>query len=212
MVDLVNALMSIYTKAFEELNRLLKNEIQTQEYKRQADAIKLQRKSEFELQQQQTIIEKRSKRITDLKSRVESVFDESNYKLKIQKLSWKLLPKEKWTVEDVVKIFRTYSFKRWQNATFDESRLRKIINVLKPNVCYIGEDEFEGYVVFCFNQTEKVVMECPIIGNAVYVINGNWQEITKLSKREAKHRYTNCIKTINHNETWLERLQLLIKD
>ena len=207
LINFVVEVFSTYSKAIEEVNKLGQIETRAQEYKRQADATKLQRKVELELQRQQSIIE----RIADLKKKIETIFDESNYSLKIEKLPWELLPKEKWTVEDVVKIFRTYSFKQWQDATFDESRLRKIINVLKPNVCYIGEDEFEGYVVFCFDQTEKVVMECPIIGNAVYVINGNWQEITKLSKREAKHRYTNCIKTINHNETWLERLQLLIK-
>lgn len=208
LINFVVEVFSTYSKAIEEINKLVQIETRAQEYKKQADATKLQRKVELEFQRQQSIIE----RIANLKKKIDNIFDQSEYSLKIEKLPWILLPKEKWTVENVVKIFRTYSFKRWQNATFDEGRLRKIINVLKPNFCYIGEDEFEGYVVFCFDRTEKVVMECPVVGNAVYVISGNWQEITKLGKREAKNRHTNCIKTINHNETWLERLQLLIKD
>ena len=53
-------------------------------------------------------------------------------------------------------------------------------------------------------------MECPIYGNATYVINSgkySWQEIAKNSKLEARTEYSEQVTVINHSETWLERLE-----
>lgn len=175
--------------------------------------------SQKNLKRIEETIEKCREYIMFLQNRNKDIFDnlsvdleskESPPSLKIKKLSWKLLPKGQWATEQIIQIFKNCNFKgsKWQNVEFDETRLRKIQNHLKPSVCYVGEDEFKGYVVFCFDWTEKVVLECPFFGNAIYVINGEWQEITRLSKWEARHKYSKQVTRIVHAETWLNRLRL----
>ncbi len=54
------------------------------------------------------------------------------------------------------------------------------------------------------------MLECPIYGNAIYIIKrgkSTWQEIAKATKWEARTKYSDQIKVINHSETWLERLE-----
>jgi hypothetical protein len=123
----------------------------------------------------------------------------------IKEISWELLPKGEWETEGFLKIFKGYG---WSEEDFDESRLKTIINKLKPSICFIGKEKFQGYqgyVVFGFNWTEKVVLECPKYGNAIYIINDRWKEITKLSKWEA--RQLPEVTDIRHSGNWFELLK-----
>jgi len=132
-------------------------------------------------------------------------------KLVTEYMSWKLLPKGEWFFRHLSNHFRHLnSTKKWKNNFFDETRLQKIEKNLYPNKCFIGKDEFEGYVVYCFDWTGNVVLECPIYGNAIYIIkqgNSSWQEIAKATKWEARTKYSHQVKIINHSKTWLERLE-----
>lgn len=67
----------------------------------------------------------------------------------------------------MIKTFKGYG---WSKDEFDESRLTQIIKLLNPTICYIGKEKFQGYVVFGFDLSEKVVLECPKYGNAIYII------------------------------------------
>ena len=87
---------------------------------------------------------------------------------------------------------------------------KKIEKTLRPNKCFVGKGEFEGYIAYCFDWTESVILECPIYGNAIYIIKRGkftWQEIAKASKWEARTEYSAQVKVINHSNTWLERLE-----
>lgn len=133
-----------------------------------------------------------------------------NY-IKVERLSWELLPQGEWLFTELQNHFkRLSSTNKWRNKPFDENRLQKIEKFLKPNKCYIGNDEFEGYVVYCFNWTNSLILECPIYGNAIYIIKKgefSWEEIAKATKWEARTKYSNQVKVINHRDTWLERLE-----
>ena len=37
-------------------------------------------------------------------------------------------------------------------------------NSLGPDACYVGADEFDGYVVFTFPGTRKALLERPVYG------------------------------------------------
>ncbi len=91
-------------------------------------------------------------------------------KLEIEKVHWKLLPQGEWIFTELQIHFRRLSLtKKWKNKSFDEERLLKIEKNLKPNKCFIGKDEFDGYVVYCFEWSQNVILECPIYGNAIYI-------------------------------------------
>jgi len=131
--------------------------------------------------------------------------------LVVEKLSWQLLPEGEWLFSELTNHFRQLNtIPKWKNKPFDEERLRKIEKFLKPKKCYIGKDEFDGYVVYCFNWTQHILLECPVYGNAIYIIKQGkftWQEIAKATKWEARTKYSSQVKVINHSETWLERLE-----
>ena len=120
----------------------------------------------------------------------------------VKEIFWDLLPQGEWKTEGLIKTFKGYG---WSKDEFDESRLTQIIKILNPTICYIGKEKFQGYVVFGFDLSEKVVLECPKYGNAIYIIEDNWQEITKLSKWEA--RQLSQVTVIRHSDTWFERLK-----
>jgi hypothetical protein len=131
------------------------------------------------------------------------IFADSSQIMVIKEIFWELLPKGEWETEGFLKIFKGYG---WSEEDFDGSRLTKIKNTLDP--CFIAKGKFQGhqgYVVFGFNWTEKVVLECPKYGNAIYIINDRWQEITKLSKWEA--RQLPEVTVIRHSDTWFKRLK-----
>ncbi len=117
--------------------------------------------------------------VENLKESRNRIFVGSTQKMIVKEIFWDLLPQGEWKTEGLIKTFKGYG---WSKDEFDESRLTQIIKILKPTICYIGKEKFQGYVVFGFDLSEKVVLECPKYGNAIYIIEDNWQEITKLSK------------------------------
>ena len=144
-----------------------------------------------------------SKEVVDhLKDSKNRIFAGSKQKMVVKEIFWDLLPQGEWKTEGLIKTFKGYG---WSKDEFDESRLTQIIKILKPTSCYIGKEKFQGYVVFGFDLSEKVVLECPKYGNAIYVIEDDWQEITKLSKWEA--RQLSQVTVIRHSNTWFERLK-----
>ena len=140
--------------------------------------------------------------IENLKESRDRIFAGSRQKMIVKEIFWDLLPQGEWKTEGLIKTFKGYG---WSKDEFDESRLTQIIKTLKPTICYIGKEKFQGYVVFGFDLSEKVVLECPKYGNAIYIIEDNWQEITKLSKWEA--RQLSQVTVIRHSDTWFERLK-----
>ena len=144
--------------------------------------------------------------LTDLQSTKERIFADSKQMI-VKEIFWDLLPQGEWKTEGLVKTFNSYG---WSKDEFDENRLRQIIESLNPSICYVGKEKFQGYVVFGFDWTKKVVLECPKYGNAIYIIEDDWQEITKLSKWEA--RKLNEVTVIRHNETWFSRLKSNLKN
>jgi hypothetical protein len=140
--------------------------------------------------------------IENLKESRDRIFAGSRQKMIVKEIFWDLLPQGEWKTENLIKTFKGYG---WSKDEFDESRLTQIIKILNPTICYIGKEKFQGYVVFGFDLSEKVVLECPKYGNAIYIIEDNWQEITKLSKWEA--RQLSQVTVIRHSDTWFERLK-----
>lgn len=65
---------------------------------------------------------------------------------------------------------------------FDQDRLDKV-KLLVPKQRYIGIDGFDSYSIFTFAYTSKALMECPIVGNAIFVIGSDlaeqWQKMNK---------------------------------
>lgn len=125
------------------------------------------------------------------------------------KLPWKLLPPGEHLFPRILAHFERLA-RHSRHAAYDFDRLRQI-NSLRPDSVYLGTDEFKGYAVFYFNNSSTAVLECPVSGNAIYIIKGNWQRLSQLSKSELLSQFPRQVKRVIHNGWWFYRLKSLLK-
>jgi len=99
--------------------------------------------------------------------------------LPTHRLPFTLLPPGTWDIRQVVEHYHQiarHDVNGWNARDLDPTRLEKIAR-LRPVRCYVGKDSWTGYVVFEFSHTKQVVLECPIEGNATYVLSGDWRRM-----------------------------------
>jgi hypothetical protein len=102
----------------------------------------------------------------------------------IKRLNWKLLPPGK------------YPFLRTKEALSEflvslsegdrpvvEDRI-KTITKLEPDLLGVGLGGFKDYVVFGFTKKNRYVLESPRLGNATYIFDKNWEELSTKTKKE----------------------------
>ena len=69
-----------------------------------------------------------------------------------------------------------------------------------------GKAGFYGYMAIMFPHTEKVVLECPVEGNAIYVLDSGEDRLLRMSKRQL--RESGEAKRIFHTgDDWYRRLK-----
>jgi len=79
------------------------------------------------------------------------------------------------------------------------------VSSLDPEQCYVGKDEFEGYIVFTFAHTPNALLECPVFGNAIYIINSDWERLSRMTKQEL--RRSPEVTRIIHKPNWFQRVK-----
>lgn len=127
----------------------------------------------------------------------------------VKRLAFELLPPGSWSINDVIDYYRreaAYFPCDLAGRAIEWQRLTEI-KVLRPKECYIGTDSWLGYVVFTFDYTSKVVLECPIEGNATYVLSTRWQSMVKFTKRELRENYPGQYVKVVHKGCWLGRVK-----
>ena len=77
---------------------------------------------------------------------------------------------------------KRHSDRRWEKSRLDYLLRLGPIRVIK------GQKDFDGYLVFIFEQVPFAVLECPTVGNAIYLLKGDWMGLSKLSKGELLDR------------------------
>lgn len=87
------------------------------------------------------------------------------------------------------------------------------INRLNPEFTAIGNQGFNGYIVFGFPEKSTYVFESAFYGNAIYVFNEDWESLSKKTKAEILNAKLQ-IDRITHNgerANWLKRLGEILK-
>lgn len=141
--------------------------------------------------------------VVRLRRRVQRYFVPEVEMIQVQ---WDAVPSGTAPIESVKRI---YAEKQRQTPSikYDESRLEKA-KTLKPNKGYMGRQKSEGYVIFTFDYTQKALMECPIYGNAIFVINSNLEpeRWLKMNKQELIE-HPDVTKIPHRGENWFERVK-----
>jgi hypothetical protein len=134
-----------------------------------------------------------------------AAFKERQRAMTPSKLYWRLLPSGE---PPFPKLLEYYEIRQRANpgVVYDITRLRAVHSLL-PTRIYVGADEFDGYVVFLFSVPSYAVLECPLRGNAIYVIRRDWQQLSKLTKSELLERHSDDIVRIVHSGDWFVRLK-----
>lgn len=100
---------------------------------------------------------------------------------------------------------------RTKGEIYDKQRL-KFIHDFQPDRLYVGRESFEGYVVFIFGFSNVALLECPKLGNALYVMNiNNWKELSQLSKTELLTNHRKEVQRLIHSgDGWRHSIKRLL--
>ena len=95
-------------------------------------------------------------------------------------LPWELLPPGQLTREGVLDHYERLARAHPERGYLPE-RILKALS-LGPVRWSKGRKGFRGYVVFEYPGTERVLLECPMCANAIYVLGGHWRRLSRESK------------------------------
>jgi hypothetical protein len=87
---------------------------------------------------------------------------------------------------------------------FDQDRLDKVL-ALPWEDWRPGTAGKYGYSIFTFAHTEKVLLECPVYANAIYVLNNGADRLLEMNKQELIA--SDKAERIFHTGPWYERLK-----
>jgi len=119
------------------------------------------------------------------------------------RLPWRVLPPGELTLERVLAHYERLARER-PGQHFEPERIEKAFS-LDPNAWWEGHAGFGGYVVFEYPGTDRVLLECGVYGNAIYVLGPRWQELSRRSKREVMEDPSS--RRIPHRGEWFATLK-----
>lgn len=126
---------------------------------------------------------------------------------RIQRLPhWRLLPRPPRDPLQFREYLRTHGVGASHSAE-DLERLELVMS-LGPEQVALGEAEFLGYFAFIFDDSTLTVLENTLVGNAIYVLDSNWQA---LSQRRKSELLNDGWQRIVHKGDWFERLSLEVR-
>jgi hypothetical protein len=140
--------------------------------------------------------------------------DVRSVQIPTQRLPFVLLPPGTWNIQHVVGHYRNLSDDvnggGFRSRSIEWTRLKQIES-LRPLRCHVGRDSWLGYVVFEFASFKRVVLECPIEGNATYVLSGDWKRMVSYTKGELRERFARRYEKVVHKGDWLARVRQALR-
>ncbi len=127
----------------------------------------------------------------------------------VQHLSWRVLPPGEWAFSEIQAHFEGLR-REHRDLPWDLGRL-DFARKLKPIETWIGEDEFDGYVIFVFSGTSAALLDHPLKGNACYILRRNWRDLCRFSKVELLTRYPKAVERVVHRGNWGKRIRRALK-
>lgn len=128
----------------------------------------------------------------------------NGYLIKLQKVNWVILPSGRIGFKKLMEYYSAFSIAN-PNRRLDLNRIKTIMSY-KPIEIYVGENEFTGYSAFIFKNQKWTVLENPEIGNATYLIKGDWEYLSQQSKTVLLKYHSSKVQRIIHKGQWKLRL------
>lgn len=121
------------------------------------------------------------------------------------RLAWRILPPSELSLDTVLQHFDRLQ-RLNPHIRYEKERIIKAFS-LRPDQCYVGIDEFDGYIVLTFSRGPRALLECPIFGNAVYIIDSGWKSLCRLTKQELMMHHSREVTRIVHAGDWFWRVK-----
>jgi hypothetical protein len=122
-------------------------------------------------------------------------------------LDWEILPPEWWLEPEYRRLFTDGILGKHETLVSLE-RL-DYMQSLKPFRSYRSKFGGREFPYYAFMFSKCVVAECPVEGNAIYIIRdmSKWDQLLQLPKRELRLNHSENIRKINHYGDWRNRLR-----
>ena len=125
------------------------------------------------------------------------------------RLNWRILPPGKRPYSELRKeLTEVIARVRPGNKSFVDHRLDRI-NGYGPDFTAIGQGGFSGYVVFGFPDKNLYIFESILYGNATYVFEKDWKNLSKKTKAEILEKGLHKERII-HLRSWFSKIKNLL--
>lgn len=126
-------------------------------------------------------------------------------------LNWQVLPPGEmpWVVLEP-SLRRVLAHQKERTRPVVEHRLKEI-NRYRPKFVAVGHGGFTGYIVFGFPESNLYILECTRYGNATYIFENNWKEISRLTKAEILSNDYHKARII-HQSHWERSIRALLRN
>jgi hypothetical protein len=130
--------------------------------------------------------------------------------LKIERTNWQILPPGEYPFEKIKSIISSNIDKSELNRNrFDLTRL-DFFDGLRPDFQAIGFEQFRGYVVFGFRSKNKYILDNSKKGNAIYMFVGDWEDLSKKTKKELITQHNDNIVRVIHKGEWKNKITKIL--
>lgn len=127
----------------------------------------------------------------------------------VRRMNWTLLPRGRWPWERL-EIELEPVIRNAPTGNQPVIRYRfELINSFSPEFYAVGQAGFRGYVVFGFPKKGLYVLESLETGNATYIFGEDWEELSKLTKREILAGQLHRARVV-HTADWKEQIRQLL--
>jgi hypothetical protein len=125
-----------------------------------------------------------------------------------RRVHWEILRPSGNSWDELVRHYEYLA--RVRNVRYELQRL-KYVYQFGADETWVGRASFEGYVVFCFRDKQLAVLECPEVGNALYLMSlDDWKPLSRLSKTELLRFHPQEVRRLLHSDHWKSELRRLL--
>ncbi len=129
--------------------------------------------------------------------------------LNITRLNWDVLPQGQYPWAKLKEHIKSKTGSLSEGMQHVVNRRLEFISSFNHDFVAQGRAGFHGYMIFGFSKKNVFILESYLHGNATYVLDDNWEEISKLTKKEIlddnlhKHRFI-------HGKSWFDDISNLL--
>ena len=128
----------------------------------------------------------------------------------IIRLNWKILPQGNYPWEKVKEATRQRLQRETNNRKAVIENNLEVISSFTPDFVAVGQGGFNDYIVFGFPNKNLYILESIKSGNATYVFNSNWEQLSRLTKAEILNNNLHQSRVF-HTPSWKEDMNRILQ-